>query len=75
MIVGPINRFERIFQVSLVDDPSLAASACERAMAPIFALGRVYDDAQPTLAMLRDAGVRTALCRMLLGGASGLVAS
>jgi putative hydrolase of the HAD superfamily len=55
------DRFERIFQVSLADDPSLAATTCERFMAPIFALGRVYDDTLPTLAMLRDAGVRTAI--------------
>jgi putative hydrolase of the HAD superfamily len=55
------NRFERIFQMSFADDPSLAATICERFMAPIFALGRVYDDTLPTLAMLRDAGVRTAI--------------
>jgi putative hydrolase of the HAD superfamily len=55
------NRFERIFQVSFADDPSLAATICERFMAPIFARGRVYDDTLPTLAMLRDAGVRTAI--------------
>ena len=55
------DRFERIFQVSFADDPSLAATTCERFMAPIFARGRVYDDTLPTLAMLRDAGVRTAI--------------
>ena len=55
------ERFERIFQVSLTNNPSLAASACERFLAPIFAVARVYDDTLPTLAQLREAGVRTAI--------------
>lgn len=55
------DRFERIFQVSLASDPPLAAITCERFLAPIFARGRLYDDALPTLAALRNAGVRTAI--------------
>jgi len=56
-----IGRLERIFQLSLADDPALAATICERFLAPIFAVGRVYDDALPALAQLREAGVRTAI--------------
>ncbi|HVQ11963.1 MAG TPA: HAD family hydrolase [Vicinamibacterales bacterium] len=55
------DRFERIFQVSLADDPSLAAITCERFLAPIFAIGRMYEDTLPTMAMLREAGVQTAI--------------
>ncbi len=53
-----IDRLERIFQVALAHDPSLAEAACERFLGPIFAVGRVYDDTLPTLAQLRSAGVR-----------------
>jgi putative hydrolase of the HAD superfamily len=60
-ITPMVARFERIFQVSLTRDPSLAATACERFLAPIFAVGRVYDDTLPTLARLRETGVRTAI--------------
>lgn len=56
-----IERIERIFRVSLADDSSLAASLCGRFLAPIFAVGRVYDDTLPVLANLRAAGVRTAI--------------
>jgi putative hydrolase of the HAD superfamily len=56
-----IARFERIFGVSLTSHPSLAAIACERFLAPIFAVGRVYDDTLPTLARLRETGIRTAI--------------
>jgi putative hydrolase of the HAD superfamily len=56
-----IERLERIFQVPLANDLSLAAALCERFLAPIFAVGRVYDDALPVLGELRSAGVRTAI--------------
>jgi putative hydrolase of the HAD superfamily len=55
------DRFERIFQVTLTNDSSLAATTCERFLGPIFAVGRVYDDALPTLAQLRESGVLTAI--------------
>lgn len=55
------ERFERIFQVSIVGDQALADITCERFLAPIFAIGLVYEDALPTLARLRDAGVQTAI--------------
>jgi putative hydrolase of the HAD superfamily len=56
-----IGRLERIFQSQLAADPSLAATMCERFLAPIFAVGRVYDDTLPALAELRQAGVNTAI--------------
>ena len=56
-----IGRLERIFQVRLADDPLLAAAICERFLGPIFAVGRVYDDTLPTLARLRQAGLKTAI--------------
>jgi putative hydrolase of the HAD superfamily len=55
------GRLERIFQLSLANDPALAATLCARFLTPIFATGRVYDDALPALAQLRQAGVRTAI--------------
>ncbi len=59
---GPmIERLERIFQVPLEEDPVLAEAACSRFLGPIFAVGRVYSDTLPTLARLRNAGVRTAI--------------
>jgi putative hydrolase of the HAD superfamily len=56
-----IERLERIFQLPLAHDVSLAQTTCKRFLAPIFAIGRVYDDTLPTLARLRAAGVRTAI--------------
>lgn len=56
-----LERLERIFQVPLVNDPSLAAAVCTRFLNPIFALGRIYDDTLPALDELRRAGVRTAI--------------
>lgn len=56
-----VERLERIFRVPLANDRSLAATVCRRFLGPIFALGRVYDDALPTLDALRRAGVRTAI--------------
>lgn len=55
------DRLERIFRVSLAADPALADTVCERFLAPIFAVGRVYDDVLPALTRLRDAGMRTAI--------------
>jgi putative hydrolase of the HAD superfamily len=56
-----IERFERIFQVPLANDRAVALALCERFLAPIFAVGRVYDDTFPALARLRAAGIRTAI--------------
>jgi putative hydrolase of the HAD superfamily len=56
-----IERLERIFQVPLANNLSLAATLCERFLGPIFAVGRVYDDTLPALRRLRSAGVRTAI--------------
>ena len=56
-----IERLERIFGVPLASDSSLAATLCARFLAPIFAVGRLYDDALPALAQLRTAGIRTAI--------------
>jgi len=65
---GPDHRFapmaarlERIFAVPLANDPALALTLCERFLAPIFAVARVYKDTLPALAQLRNAGVRTAI--------------
>jgi putative hydrolase of the HAD superfamily len=55
-----IGRLERIFQAQLAD-PSLAGTLCERFLAPIFAVGRVYGDTLPALDELREAGVKTAI--------------
>lgn len=54
------DRLERIFGVSL-GDPSVAATACERFLRPVFAVGRVYDDTLPVLRRLREIGARTAI--------------
>jgi putative hydrolase of the HAD superfamily len=56
-----LGRLERIFQVRLAGDPLLVAAICERFLAPIFAVGRVYDDTLPALSRLREAGVKTAI--------------
>src|SRR5688572_4847719 len=56
-----IDRIERIFQVPLATDPSLATTVCSRFLEPIFAVGRVYSDTLPALAQLRGRGVRTAI--------------
>jgi len=56
-----IERLERIFQVPLANDEALATALCRRFLDPIFALGRVYEDALPALEELRKAGVRTAI--------------
>ena len=55
------ERLERIFKVPLANDPELTLALCERFLAPIFAVGRVYDDALPALEQLREAGIRTAI--------------
>jgi len=56
-----VERLERIFKVPLANDPELTLALCERFLAPIFAIGRVYDDTLPALAQLREAGIRTAI--------------
>jgi len=56
-----LERLARIFRVSFADDAALAAAVCERFLAPIFAVGRVYADTLPALEQLRQAGVRTAI--------------
>jgi len=55
------ERFERIFEVSLADDPLLAQQLCGLFLRPIFAIARVYDDALPVLDRLRRAGFPLAI--------------
>jgi len=56
-----VARFERIFELSLQDRPSLATQLCRTFLSPIFARGRVYDDVLPALDRLRRAGFETAI--------------
>lgn len=63
-----LERLERIFDVSAASDPMLGARLCERFLEPIFALGRVYDDAVPVLSALRERGYRTAIVSNLPWG-------
>jgi putative hydrolase of the HAD superfamily len=60
-VMPMIHRLERIFQLSLANDPSGATTLCERFLGPVFAVGRVYGDTLPALARLRATGVRTAI--------------
>lgn len=55
------ERFERIFRITLVNDPLLANALCARFLQPIFRLGRIYDDTQRVLTELRAIGVPTAI--------------
>ena len=50
------DRFERIFRISLAEDPALAHRLCELFLDPIFAIGRLYEDTLPTLKHLRSTG-------------------
>jgi FMN phosphatase YigB (HAD superfamily) len=61
--VRPLEgRLVRIFQLTQADlAPGDAMDMCRRFMRPIFALGRMYDDALPTLHALRGRGLRTAI--------------
>lgn len=53
----PISgRFERIFEIPLVDKPELALRLTEVFLAPIFAVGRVYEDSVSALLRLRNDG-------------------
>lgn len=53
----PIDeRLERIFEISLDDDPVLAECLAAIFLRPIFDVGRVYGDSIPTMRALRDAG-------------------
>lgn len=56
-----LERLERIFRVPLARDSSLAAAACSKFLEPIFAVARIYADTLPTLAHLRQTGIRTAI--------------
>jgi len=55
------ERFERIFAVPVVGDASLENALCSRFLRPIFAVGRVYDDAISVLNELRAVGCPTAI--------------
>ncbi len=59
-VIPMTERLVRIFGVPARDAPLLEV-LCERFLEPIFAVARVYDDALPVLASLRDAGLRTAI--------------
>ena len=50
------ERFERIFEISLVADETLGTTLCRIFLNPIFAVGRLYADALPALRRLRAAG-------------------
>lgn len=56
-----IERFERIFAISLAHDPAFQAQLCRVFLRPIFALGRAYEDSVPALKTLRAAGHPTAI--------------
>jgi len=59
---GPMaDRFARIFGIPVADDASLAQTLCERFLRPIFAVGRVYEDALPVLEELARRGHPTAI--------------
>jgi putative hydrolase of the HAD superfamily len=55
------DRFTRIFGVDVGADPVLAQALCTRFLSPIFAMGRVYDDAFPVLQEFRRLGYPTAI--------------
>jgi putative hydrolase of the HAD superfamily len=55
------ERFERIFDIDLSEDSPLAQLLCELFLAPIFEIGRVYDDARPVIGQLREAGFPLAI--------------
>jgi len=61
--VKPLEgRLARIFDLSDGDlADGVAMEMCRRFMTPTFAVGRRYDDALPTLAALRQHGLRTAI--------------
>lgn len=50
------ERFERIFEIFLGDDPELALQLCGIFLRPIFDVGRIYDDSFSALEALRTAG-------------------
>jgi putative hydrolase of the HAD superfamily len=59
--VTPMSeRLARIFAVPPAEVP-LLDTLCDRFLAPIFAVARLYDDAIPLLDELRAAGLRTAI--------------
>lgn len=55
------ERFERIFEISFVENPGLARELCLLFLSPIFAMGRVYDDTFPVINQLRGAGFPAAI--------------
>ena len=57
-----IGRLSRVFGLSEQElDDAQRDALCRAFLAPIFALGQVYDDVPDTLAALRARGVRTAI--------------
>lgn len=56
-----LDRVVRVFGLSVDVADRLGASVCEAFLAPIFAVGCVYDDVPRTLRRLRAAGVATAI--------------
>ncbi len=58
--VTPLEeRLSRIFETNW--DEAESREACRRFMRPIFSIARLYDDVLPTLAALRDQGIKTAI--------------
>lgn len=55
------GRLSRIFDLPPSAPPDLLDALCRRWLRPVFARGRLYDDALPALHRLRQAGIRTAI--------------
>lgn len=55
------ERFERIFEISLIEDAALAQKLCKLFLKPIFAIGRVYNDTFPVINQLRGTGYPVAI--------------
>jgi putative hydrolase of the HAD superfamily len=57
-----VDRLCRIFKIQISDLPAGCDSEmCRRFMAPIFKMGKRYDDTVPTLCLLKQRGIKTAI--------------
>ncbi len=55
------DRLSRIFELSVVKNPSLAYVLYEKFLNPIFKTGKIYHDTFPALKELKFAGIKTAI--------------
>jgi len=56
------DRLCRIFKIKVSDLPAGGdIEICRRFMSPIFKMGKCYDDTIPTLCMLKERGIKTAI--------------